>query len=63
MMRDSGYVQPRYIMYVRVQITDTRGGGLIDEDYTLEADSFLTIAKILGQFHDLAVALKETKND
>jgi len=57
--------QPRYRMYIRIQIQETsQGGGLnIEESYPLESNDFLSIAKILGQFHDLATAIKSQESE
>jgi hypothetical protein len=52
-------------MYIRIQIQETsQGGGLnIEESYPLESNDFLSIAKILGQFHDLATAIKSQESE
>ena len=55
--------RPRYELRVAVSIRDTEQGyGEINITETLgmNADSFLEMAKILGQFHDLAESIKKT---
>lgn len=49
----------KYEMQVSMYIRDSRGGNLnVSETVSIEASSFLEIAKILGTFHDLAQSLK-----
>ncbi len=52
--------QPRYRLTVRATITDQHfGGGLtVEETVDVRAEDFLELARILGQFHDLAQRLK-----
>ncbi len=51
----------RYRLMVRATITDQQYGGqglTIEETVDIAAEDFLELAKILGQFHDLAQRLK-----
>jgi len=56
--------RPRYELRVNVSIRDSEQGyGQIAVEETLPVDtaSFLEMAKILGQFHDLTEAIKKTQ--
>jgi len=51
------------VLEVRVIVRNERGGypGLeVHETVTLKPRTFLEVAKILGQFHDLAIAMDES---
>jgi hypothetical protein len=54
----------QFIVDVQVQIRPTEnngyGNGLsVNQQITVEASDFMHVAKVLGQFHDLAEELKE----
>ena len=52
----------KYELIVRVEIRDARvsGGGLsVQEGGQVSCETFLDIAKILGQFHELTEAIKQ----
>lgn len=54
----------QFIVEVRVGIRPTDGSGYgnglsIDQQITVEAEDFMHVAKVLGQFHDLANEIKE----
>ena len=56
---------PRYSVDISVSIRDVSyaGGSLrIEENVTIPAGDFFSLAKILGQFHEVAQALK-SEND
>lgn len=59
-------MRPKYELTVTAFIRQvepyTGGGGLeVRETVTLEADGFLGICQVLGQFHELALRLRAAK--
>ena len=54
---------PRYRMSIRVDIQDAWQGGRLgfEEQLNIEAGSFLEIAHILGQVHELSEAIKRER--
>jgi len=57
--------RPRYELRVDVSITDTQSGYgrlAVTEAVSVNTASFLEMAKILGQFHDLAESIKKTES-
>jgi hypothetical protein len=54
---------PRYSAIVTVRITDrgtcNSNGLSVEEVFDLTAQDFMAMAKILGQFHDLAQEIKK----
>jgi hypothetical protein len=55
--------QMNYELQIAIYIRDTRNGGTLNvsETVNLTVEDFLGLAKVLGQFHDLAQAIKRTK--
>lgn len=57
--------RPRYTLQVNVWIRDNQNGSGLQvnsnywEEVLINANGFLEIAKVLGQFHDLAMRFKE----
>lgn len=53
--------RPRYALQVNVWIRDNQNGSgfQVNEEVFINANGFLEIAKVLGQFHDLAMRFKE----
>lgn len=52
----------KYELQVTIYITSDRGDRLnVNETVTLAVDDFLDMAKVLGQFHDLAQSLNARK--
>ena len=50
----------KFELSIQANIRDTQGGGFlsVSESVDIDAMDFLEIAKILGQFHDLAQKIK-----
>ena len=57
--------EPRYELRIEVSISDRESGygrlG-VSETVLVNSRSFLEMAKILGQFHDLAESIKKTQS-
>ena len=58
-------MEPRYRLTMRICISDRHMGGAglnVEEEFTFESlNGFTEMAKILGQFHDLAARVKLEK--
>jgi len=49
-------------LQIQIYIRSNQGDSLsVGETITIVADDFLSIAKVLGQFHDLAQAIRAAK--
>jgi hypothetical protein len=53
----------KYELYISIQIRDLQQSGSLNVSETVQvnANDFLSIAKILGQFHDLAQSINHAK--
>jgi hypothetical protein len=53
----------KYEMYIHIQLRDSQNGGTLNvsESVTITASNFLELAKILGQFHELAEKIRASR--